>query len=285
MSFDGADGPIGGLRWEGIQGAPTVLAIHGITANAWHFDPLAHHLGGAAHVVAVDLRGRGRSFEHPGPFGMRHHAADVAEVIRQIGGPLVVVGHSMGSYVALMTAEQHPELVRDLVLVDGGPALEVPGGVDVDDAMTAMLGPAIERLRRVWPDRVSYNTMWAQHPAFDDGLSIDLERNLLADLIEVEGGFRTAVNEAAVRIDGHELLADTEVRSLLAIRQEPTVIVRAPFGLDGAPPPLISDDLAADYPRHRWVDSPDTNHYTVLLGTLGAQRVAEIVRTALTTGG
>lgn len=282
MVFDGADGPIAALRWAGIEGAPTVVALHGITANAWHFDPLAHHLGGAAHLVALDLRGRGRSFEHAGPFGMRHHAADVAAVIRQIGGPIVIVGHSMGCYVALMTAEHHPDLVTELILVDGGPALPVPDGMGIDEALDVMLGPAIKRLQEVWPDRVSYNTMWAQHPAFADGLSIDLERNLLADLIEVDGGFRAAVNPAAVRIDGHELLADGEVRALLTLRDEPTIVVRAPLGLDGAPPPLISTELAATYPQHRWVDSPGTNHYTVLLGPTGADRVASIVRTALT---
>lgn len=282
ISFSGADGPIAALKWAGIEGAPTVVALHGITANAWHFDPLAHHLGGAAHLVALDLRGRGRSYEHAGPFGMRHHAADVAAVIRQIGGPVVIVGHSMGCYVALMTAEQHPDLVTELILVDGGPALPVPDGIDIDEALDATLGPSIKRLQKVWPDRVSYNTMWAQHPAFADGLSIDLERNLLADLIEVDGGFGAAVNPAAVRVDGQELLADSEVRSLLTLRTEPTVVVRAPLGLDGAPPPLISAVVAAEYPQHRWVDSPGTNHYTVLLGPIGAERVANIIRTALT---
>lgn len=280
-SFGGADGPLGALRWEGLSGAPTVVGVHGITGNAWHFDPLAHRLGGAAHLVALDLRGRGRSYEHPGPFGMRHHAADIVAAIRQIGEPAVVVGHSMGSYAALMAAERAPELIAELVLVDGGPALPVPDGADLDELVETTLGPAIKRLKHVWPDRVSYNTMWAQHPAFGRGLSIDLERNLLADLIEVDGGFRAAVNPAAVRIDGHELLADAEVRSLLASRSEPTVIVRAPFGLDGAPPPLISSELASRYPQHRWIEAPDDNHYTVLLGATGAERVAELVREAI----
>jgi pimeloyl-ACP methyl ester carboxylesterase len=281
-SFGGADGPLGALRWEGITGAPTVVALHGITGNAWDFDPLVHRLGGAAHLVALDLRGRGRSYDHPGPFGVREHAADLIAVIGQIGGPVVVVAHSMGCYVALLAARRAPELIAELILVDGGPALPVPDGVDLDDVVENTLGPAIKRLKHVWPDRVSYNTMWAQHPAFRGRLSIDLERNLLADLIEVDGGFRAAVNPAAVRIDGRELLADREVRSLLAERHEPAVIVRAAHGLDGAPPPLISRSLAERYPQHRWVEAPDDNHYTVLLGSTGAELVAGLVREALT---
>ena len=78
--------------------------------------------------------------------------------------------------------------------------------------------------------------MWSQHPAFADGISVDLERDLLADLIEVDGGFRTAVNEEAVRVDGRELLTDHGVRELLDRRDSPTIIIRAANGLLGTPP-------------------------------------------------
>jgi hypothetical protein len=121
--------------------------------------------------------------------------------------------------------------------------------------------------------------MWSQHPAFDEGLTIDLERNLLADLFEVEGGFRTAVNEAAVMIDGRDLLVDDTVRTLLGARSEPTTIVRAPNGLMGVPPPFIPDDVVMSLPQHRWITVPNTNHYTILLGPTGAQAVADALRT------
>ena len=123
--------------------------------------------------------------------------------------------------------------------------------------------------------------MWSQHPAYADGISIDLERNLLADLVEVDGGFRTAVDEDAVRVDGRELLADPDVRTLLD-RRPPTTIVRAPNGLMGAPPPLISDGLMAQYGNHEWIVADGTNHYTVLVGPTGAAIVAELIRSRLT---
>ncbi len=43
-------------------------------------------------------------------------------------GRVVISGHSMGAFVALLTAERHPALVADVVLVDGGIALPVPEG-------------------------------------------------------------------------------------------------------------------------------------------------------------
>ena len=283
LSFDVEGGQLGALRWTGIVGAPTVVAIHGITANAWSWDPLAHHMSGGANLLAIDLRGRGRSFEMPGPFGIRQHADDVAAVIKQIGGPVVLVGHSMGAYVALMVTARHPTTVKDVVLVDGGTPLPVPEGADIDEALDTTLGPALARLGKVWSDRTSYYGMWSNHPAFAEGISIDLERNLLEDLIEADDGFRTAVNVDAVRHDGRELLADEDVRTLLHRRTARTAIVRAPNGLLGAPPPLISDEVIRQFPNHRWIHAADTNHYTVVMGPAGATIVAKAIRDALAT--
>ena len=277
-TFELPEAALGALHWRGIDGAPTVLALHGITANAWHFDPLAHHLAGGADLIAVDLRGRGRSHSCSGPFGLRRHAADIVRIVGQLGRPVTLLGHSMGAYVALLAAQHAPELFNDLVLVDGGAPLPPVDPDEVEATLEATLGPAVARLRTVWPDRVSYQTMWSQHPAFADGLSIDLERNLLADLVEVDGGFRTGVNEAAVMIDGRDLLVDDTVRTLLADRTEPTTIVRAPNGLMGAPPPLIPDDVVAAHEQHRWVTVPGTNHNTILLGPRRAAAVADGVR-------
>lgn len=276
---------LGALVWPGTGGAPTVLAVHGITSTAWAWDPVAHHLHGAGRVVALDLRGRGRSYEAPGPFGMRRHADDVADVVHRLGGPVTLVGHSMGAVVVEMAAERHPDVVDAVILVDGGAPLPLPQprpttDAEIDALLEASLGPAIERLRTVWPDRVSYHAMWARHPAYVDGIGPDLERNLLADLVEVDGGFRTAVNEDAVRVDGRELLADREVRTLLD-RRPPTTIVRAEFGLLGERPPLIPDHVRARYPDHRWIEAAGLNHYTVITGAEGASLVADTIRSCL----
>jgi hypothetical protein len=123
--------------------------------------------------------------------------------------------------------------------------------------------------------------MWASHPAFVGGISPDLERNLLADLIEVEGGFRTAVNEVAVRVDGRELLGDSEVRGLLDEHLEPTTIIRAEFGMSGSLPPFIGDKERSWYPQHHWIEAVGLNHYTILNSSAGAGLVAQAVRDCL----
>jgi pimeloyl-ACP methyl ester carboxylesterase len=273
---------LGVVRWRGRPGTPVVVTTHGITANAWSWSVVARHLDGDVGIVAIDLRGRGASSQAPGPTGMRRHADDVAAVIERLSAaPAVVVGHSMGAFVALVCAERHPATVAGLVLVDGGVPIPIPSDTAAGEALDAIVGPAIDRLRRVWPDRVSYRTMWSEHPAFAAGLTPEIERYVLSDLTPCEGGFRSVVSEAAVRFDGEELLVDHEMRTALERCQLPAVILRAETGLMGAPPPFVADEWVDRLPRHDWRLVPGTNHYSLLVGEVGAAAVAQAIRGAV----
>ncbi len=282
LRIDVGDAELGVVRWRGTPGTPMVFAVHGITANAWSWSAVARHLGGQVGLVAVDLRGRGSSSAAPGPHGIRRHADDLAAIIERLNGaPAIVAGHSMGTYVALAAAERHPNVVGELVLVDGGVALPLPVGSSPGETLDALIGPAIERLRKVWPDRVSYRSMWMQHPAFAGELTPEIERYVLSDLVECEGGFRSMVDEAAVRFDGEELLTDHEIRTLLERRAGPLTIVRAETGLMAAPPPLLPLELIEAFPQHDWRTVAGANHYTVLIGEDGAAAIAQALLDAV----
>jgi pimeloyl-ACP methyl ester carboxylesterase len=275
IQIDVGDAQLATVVWEGSVGAPTAVAIHGITANAWSWSAVARQLDGAVRLVAVDLRGRGGSADAPPPFGIRQHADDVAAIVETLGcAPSVLAGHSMGTYVALLCAERHPGATTGLVLVDGGGPLEAPPHSDPQAVLDAVLGPAIARLRQVWPDRVGYRAMWEQHPAFVGQLTPDVERYVLSDLVETEEGFRSSVSEAAVRHDGGELLTDHEVRTALDRHPEPLRIIRAEYGLFATPPPMVPGEFIERYPQHHWTTVPGSNHYDVLFGAAGSQVIA-----------
>ena len=63
-------------------GAPLLLCVHGLSTNLCGFTSLAEHLAGPhRQVVAIDLRGRGRSeVTPPGTYGLDSHARDVVDV-------------------------------------------------------------------------------------------------------------------------------------------------------------------------------------------------------------
>jgi pimeloyl-ACP methyl ester carboxylesterase len=108
-------------------------------------------------------------------------AQDVAAVIRNAGdgGPAIVVGHAFGSWVARMTAIDHPELVRGVVMVAAAakayPA-GFPGAKELSEAVQKSADfalPTSERLRYLRLAFFAPNSdarVWLQgwHPAADD---------------------------------------------------------------------------------------------------------------------
>ena len=146
-------------RWG--DGPKAVVAAHGITGNHRSWQAVARALGPEVSLLAPDLRGRGDSSALPGPFGMRTHAEDLLAVLDHLDlDQAVLVGHSMGAYAAAVAATRDPKRWSSLVLVDGGVALPLPDGVDPDDIVRAVLGPALARFDRTFESREAYLDYW-----------------------------------------------------------------------------------------------------------------------------
>jgi pimeloyl-ACP methyl ester carboxylesterase len=271
-----AGGTLAAWRWPGE--GPVALAAHGITSNHRSWGMVAAALGGEVTLVAPDLRGRGRSNGLPAPYGMAAHAEDLAALLDHLGGErAVVAGHSMGGFVATMFARRHPARAQGLVLVDGGPPLTVPAGVDPDAALAATLGPAMQRLDMTFEDRGAYRAFWQQHPSFAEIWSSEVDAHVQHDLVGDPPELRSSCVKEAVQVDGRELLSDDDVRGAMRGVECPVAILWAPRGMFDEPGGLYDeqrlDGLAAE-------PVTGSNHYSILLGEHGASRVAAAIRQA-----
>jgi pimeloyl-ACP methyl ester carboxylesterase len=123
---------INGLRlhyadWGGDSAQGTIVLLHGGAANSHWWDQVAPRLTTLGRVLALDLRGHGRSqWAQPPLYGPQAYADDVAKFLAALEKPIILIGHSMGGYVAEAVAELHPDLLGGLVIVDtppGGPPL------------------------------------------------------------------------------------------------------------------------------------------------------------------
>ena len=101
-------------------GLPALLIVHGLFGSGRNWGAIAKRLGQSRAVYAVDMRNHAGS-----PWADSHGyddlAADLAAVIGRIGGPLDVLGHSMGGKAAMMLALTQPALVNRLLVADIAP--------------------------------------------------------------------------------------------------------------------------------------------------------------------
>jgi pimeloyl-ACP methyl ester carboxylesterase len=112
--------PVDGLRmYYEIHGTgqPLVL-LHGGLGATEMFDPIMPALAKDRQVIALDLQAHGRTADIDQPMSYEAMADDVAGLIRYLKLERAdVMGYSVGGEVALRTAIQHPEVVRQLVIV------------------------------------------------------------------------------------------------------------------------------------------------------------------------
>jgi pimeloyl-ACP methyl ester carboxylesterase len=123
-----------------------VLCVHGLSANCRSFDRFVPVLAQAGHhVVTMDLRGRGRSdITPPGSYGWDRHVRDLLEIGELYGvDSFDVIGHSMGGFIGMSLAAQHPRRCGRLVLIDAVGAPEPSALLSV--------AKSVNRLGRTYP--------------------------------------------------------------------------------------------------------------------------------------
>jgi pimeloyl-ACP methyl ester carboxylesterase len=103
---------------RGCLGIRTLVLIHGIGMGRKVFADLSLRAEEDALVVAIDLPGYGEAPEPPRTPTIERTADLVAAYLRHLGrGPVILLGHSMGTQVVTEVVVRHPGTVSHLVLV------------------------------------------------------------------------------------------------------------------------------------------------------------------------
>ena len=240
-----------------------VLGLHGLTANSRFWDCLASALSPRHKIIALDLRGRGFSDKPPAGYSLHHHCQDVLALINDLGLERpILMGHSLGAFISLAFAAQHPDRVDRLVLVDGGGKLSETQMAKV----FAGIKPSLDRLGKTFPSFEDYVSQMRKAPFLQPWNSF-METYFRYEVEEVPGGVRSRVQPKHIE---EEVLNLGKVDSTQFYSQviSPTLILRATKGMlaedDLLLPKDVAERMVREIPDARSLDIEGTNHYTIL---------------------
>ncbi|MDZ3832665.1 MAG: alpha/beta fold hydrolase [Sphingopyxis sp.] len=254
-----------------------VICIHGLTRNSRDFEEVAPMIAAQGRrVLAVDVRGRGRSQRSPDPMQYRPpvYARDMLAMMDDLGiARAHFLGTSMGGLITMMVAMFRSRAVAGAILNDIGPEIAKEGLARI--AGYAGDVPVI----RDWDDAAAYLKR-VSAAAFPD-LS-DTEWRSLA-----ERGFVVDEAEAIVADYDAAIAAPIKAkppkpRSLLAwllflnlARRRPVLLLR------GALSDILSAETAAKMqrraPRMRFTEVPGVGHAPLLNEVAAVDAIAEFL--------
>jgi pimeloyl-ACP methyl ester carboxylesterase len=109
------------LHEWGQTGAPRMLLLHGFPEYGGAWSELAQELADTYHLIAPDQRGYGQSYapQEVGAYAAPALIGDMAALLETFEGPTIVVGHDWGAAVAYGLAIARPDLVSQLVILNG----------------------------------------------------------------------------------------------------------------------------------------------------------------------
>jgi pimeloyl-ACP methyl ester carboxylesterase len=136
---------------DGPRDVAALLLIHGSASSTRSWDMLVPMLTTSHRVIRVDLLGHGRSAEPAGGgYAIPEQGRRVGEALDRLGVErAIVVGHSSGGAAATALAEQRPDLVTAIGLINTGPSLDAFIAPQSAAIGPGQWPPADEQIRRL----------------------------------------------------------------------------------------------------------------------------------------
>jgi len=220
---------------EGVasSAAPALLFVHGFPLNHEIWAPQLQALAVKRRMIAPDLRGHGNTEAPIGPHTMEQMADDLKALIdTRRCGPVMMIGHSMGGYIALVFARRHPHLLAGLGLICTRAGADTPEGkVNRENlAQRVERAGSVAVVEAMFPKMLAPST-YTEQPALGDSI----RRMMLATPVT---GIAGALRGMAMRADSSDLLPTIKAPTLIITGADDQLI-----------PPKESETMAKQIPR------------------------------------
>ncbi|MFK8843851.1 alpha/beta fold hydrolase [Streptomyces sp. Ac-502] len=229
------------LAYDVTGKGPLIVLAHGMGENRTAYREVAARLSAAGFRVArMDLRGHGESSTGWASYTRTDVAGDILALIRHLGGPAVIVGHSFSGGAATIAAAEAPELVRAVVEI--GPftrAQQVSMGDLVGNARyrtgaTLLMGAALLRSVPLWLRYLDHACPGPRPAGFGDYLAA------------VEADLRRPGRMAVVGKLGRS--APTDAGARLADVRCPALVLMGTLDPDWPDPGTEGEGIVAELP-------------------------------------
>jgi pimeloyl-ACP methyl ester carboxylesterase len=266
---------VNGIRLHYIKypnhGKPTLLLLHGLTANCRAFEGLiSHGLANNFCIVSVDLRGRGLSTQPVFGYTIKAHAKDIIELLKHLKLTSVnLVGHSYGGLLSSYLCYYYPQYFRKVIFLDAAP--------EMNPRTSEMLQPALSRLDKVYPNRQAYFDAIRKAP-YIEFWDADMEAYYDADIEIFEDGTVEPRPDLAQIL---QVAIDVGISPIgkyyKGLKQEALLVCATEnYNLDEPILPGYLAEKAVNNMQHAKVDYVAGNHHNMVYGKYAAEVVKMI---------
>lgn len=226
--------------YEYSRNGPPAILLHGLLGHAREWDDTAEWLSSTHRVIALEVRGHGRSERNPPSMRVEDLVEDVVSWAERLNMQRVVlIGQSLGGLVSFLVAARHSHLVKRLVVAEASPSTD------------ANAPARVRQWLRTWP---------TEFPSREAALAFfggnSLRARAWTDGLEPTAvGLVPAFDEASVLRALHESAQGDYWEDWRHI-DCPTLVVRGESGLDMAE----AETMVASIPQGRLVTIANAQH-------------------------
>jgi esterase len=243
------------LDW-GDPSRPAIVMLHGLRSFAHAWDPVARRFADTYRILAVDQRGRGDSdWSRTADYHPNAYVSDLEHLVDEVGlKSFILMGHSMGGSNTVIYASRHPDRVKAAIVVDFGPAGNVP------PPGRARLARELQHTPPEFPSWEAARAFWhSERPNIsEEALNIRLF-NTLKELPDGRVGWKYDIQGIKKARENPPQAEQEDMWKHVRNITCPTLVLR------GALSDILSretaTEMAAANRNIRWVEVPAASHY------------------------
>lgn len=240
---------------------PTLVLLHGLTANAHAFDGLiAAGLDQKFHLICIDLRGRGQSDQPLYNYSFKDHALDVIGVLDALKIKKTILGgHSFGGLLTAYMAVHFAKRIEKVILIDAAASL--------NPKTYAMLLPTLSRLDKSYPNPDAFMAEVKQAP-FMTFWTDEMKSYYDADLCKKDDGTYEPIPKMAIMNRVSLFVANEDWKTIFKKIKQATLLING-IGAYALGEAILPEALAEEslvLLKQSTYLKVNGNHHTMLYG-------------------